>query len=487
MSSRTEPAPRSWTVAVGAVLALAAALRIPGLDAQLWFDEIATLVISIRQPLSTILTEFPGVNQHPFYSVLAHGAVGALGESPWVVRLPAMIFGVVAVWTVWDAGRAILTRAEGLAAAVLVATSSHHIWFSQNARGYTLLASCTLITSVALLRIAGSGERRHYVLYTVAAVAGVYTHLTMAFVLVAHVLTVSVGWMLGARLARQFVLRRLALMWAIVIALIGLTYAPYVPDLLTTFAEKAPPRAAKVATAGRAAGDLLRGVTDGFGLAGLLTVVVLAVTGGLALLSSQPFVVWLLVSPAIVTLGTTALLGQPLRPRFLFNLSGAAALFVAAGAAVLARAIATRARWTSPAARTATLVALLLPLAPGAATAIRRNAVVPKQDFAGALTRLDAAAARGERVVGAGTICLALDGYFHRPWPCVATEAEWRRETAGGPALGVHTLIEFWDDPELMATLARDCRDLQRFPGTLGGGDVVVCRNGASPDPGPLR
>ncbi len=475
MSSRTEPTPLPWTLAAGAVLVLAAALRVPGLDAQLWFDEIATLVVSIRQPLMTILTEFPGVNQHPFYSVLAHGAVAALGESPWVVRLPAMIFGVVAVWTVWDAGRAFLTRAEALAAAALVATSSHHIWFSQNARGYTLLASCTLITTVALLRIAASGERRHYVIYTVAAAAGVYTHLTMAFVLVAHVLTVGVSWALGVPLARQFDVRRIVLMWAVVIALIGVTYAPYVPDLLHTFTEKAPPKAAKVATAGRAAGDLLRGVTDGFGLAGLLTVVVLAATGGLALLSAQPLVVWLLVSPAIVTLGTTALLGQPLRPRFLFNLSGAAALFVAAGAAVVARAVTARARWTSPAVRTAALAVLLLPLAPGAATAIRRNAVVPKQDFAGALALLDAASARGERVVGAGTICLALDGYFHRPWPCVITDEAWRRETAGGPVLGVHTLIEFWDDPALIETLAHDCHDVQRFPGTLGGGDVVVC------------
>lgn len=481
MSSKTDPSTWPWTLAVGAVLTLATVLRLPGLNAQLWFDEIATLVISIRQPLSTILTAFPGVNQHPFYSVLAHGAVGAWGELPWTVRLPAVVFGVTAVWTVWDAGRTMLSRTEAIAAAVLVATSSQHVWFSQNARGYTMLASFTLVTTVALLRIGATGERRHYVVYAVAAVAGVYTHLTMAFVLAAHVLTVAAGWMLGAPMARRFAAGRLVMMWAVVVALIGLVYAPYVPDLLHTFTEKAPPKAATVATAGRAAGDLLRGVTDGFGVAGLLTVLVLATTGGLAMLSSQPFVVWLLVSPAIVTLGTTALLGQPLRPRFLFNLSGAAALFVAAGAAVIARAIAARAAWTSPAALAACLIALLLPLAPGAATAIARNAAVPKQDFAGALAWLDEAQEPGQRIVGAGTICLALDGYFRRPWPCVTTIDGWQRETAGGgPVLGVHTLIEFWDDPDLVATLARDCRDVRRFPGTLGGGDVVVCQAGAT-------
>lgn len=479
MSSRTERASRAEIVALGAVLALAAALRLPGLDAQLWFDEIATLVISIRQPLRAILTEFPGVNQHPLYSVLAHGAVGLFGESPWVVRLPAVIFGVVAVWSVWDAGRLLLSRAEAMAAALLVATSSHHIWFSQNARGYTMLAVCTLVTTVALLRIAATGERRHYVIYTVAAVAGVYTHLTMAFVLVAHVLTVAAAWLLGVRVARQFAVGRLVAMWAAVIVLIAVTYAPYVPDLLHTFTEKAPPKAAKVATAGRAAGDLLRGVTDGFGIAGLIVVVVCAATGGLALLGAQPFVVALLVSPAVVTLGLTALMGQPLRPRFLFNLSGAAALMVAAGAAVIARTLVARFRWRSPSAMATALTVVLLPLAPGAIVAIRRNAVVPKQDFTAALSLLDSFAARGERVVGAGTICLALEGYFHRPWSCVITDEAWRTEAAKGPMLGVHTLIEFWDDQTLTATLATECPEVARFPGTLGGGDVVVCRSGA--------
>ncbi len=225
MSSKTDEAPGLWGWAVAAVLAVAAAVRLPGLQTELWYDEIATLVLSIRQPLWTILTDFPGVNQHPLYSVLAHGVVGVAGEAPWSVRFPAVVFGVVAVWTVWDAGRMFLTRTEALSAAVLVATSSHHVWFSQNARGYTMLAAFTLASTAALLRIAARGERRHYIAYVACAVAGVYTHLTMAFVLVAHVLTVGTAWLLGAATARRFALPRLAAMWAVTIVLIAATYA----------------------------------------------------------------------------------------------------------------------------------------------------------------------------------------------------------------------------------------------------------------------
>lgn len=476
MSSRTDGAHVPWGWAVATVLAVAAAVRLPGLQSELWYDEIVTLVVSIRQPLWTILTDFPGVNQHPLYSVLAHGVVAIVGEAPWSVRLPAVVFGIVAVWTVWDAGRAFLTRTEALAAAVLVATSSHHVWFSQNARGYTMLAAFTLASTTALMRLATTGARRHYVTYVLCAVAGVYTHLTMAFVLVAHVVTVGVAWLLGGETARRYAPRRLTMMWAVTIVLIAATYAAYLPDLLATFAEQAPPQAAKVATTRRAAGDLLRGVTDGFGIVGLPVAVVAAIVGGLTLLRRQPFIVWLLVAPAITTVGLTALMGQPIRPRFLFNLSGAAALFVAAGASVLARGVATRLPVGGAAAYGACLVAVLLSLAPGAAAALARNASVPKQNFTAPLALLDAAAASGTVVVGAGAICVPLQRFFERPWACVETDDAWRREVARHErVLGVHTLIEFWHDPSLIETLGRDCRDVHRFPGTLGGGDVVVC------------
>lgn len=489
MSSKTDPergeGERPWTIALAIVLGLAALLRLPGLNTELWFDEIATLVVSVRQPVAAILTEFPGVNQHPLFSLLSHASVAIFGEAPWSVRLPAVVFGVVAVWTVWAAGRQVLGRVEALAAAVLVATSSHHVWFSQNARGYTMLATFTLWSTVALLRLLERVERRDAVLYVACAVAGVYTHLTMAFVLVAHVLTVAGAWALGVPSVRRASPGRLVGIWAVTIALIAVTYAPYVPDLLATFAVKAPPQAAKVATAGRAASDLLRGVTEGFGVLGLLVAVAGATIGGLWMLRTQPLVVALLVTPALTTVGLTALMGQPIRPRFLFNLSGAAALVVAAGLVLIARAMARRLPSRSPAAFAACLVALLLALAPGAASALARNAAVPKQDFTQPLALLDRAAAAGTPIVGAGAICLPLTRFFERPWACVETHEAWQTEVARHRSvLAVHTLIEFWHDPALIETLARDCRDVRRFPGTLGGGDVVVCEATGASAPG---
>ena len=63
-----------------AILLIGVALRIYGLNSGLWYDEIVTLVESVRPPLREIVTHFPSNNDHPLYSVLAHLSIGIFGE-----------------------------------------------------------------------------------------------------------------------------------------------------------------------------------------------------------------------------------------------------------------------------------------------------------------------------------------------------------------------------------------------------------------------
>src|SRR5262249_6175177 len=118
-----------------ALTILAAILRTFGLDRGLWFDEIVTLVESVRPPPAQIVAAY-GVNNHPLYSVAAHGSVAAFGEHVWSLRLPAVIFGTLGIPALYWLGTSITTRVEALVGAAFLAVSYHHIWFSQNARGY---------------------------------------------------------------------------------------------------------------------------------------------------------------------------------------------------------------------------------------------------------------------------------------------------------------------------------------------------------------
>ena len=71
---------RRWGALLFATFVAAAALRVVGLQSGLWYDEIITLVLSVRHPIWQIVTQFPGVNQHPLHSVLAHASITTFGE-----------------------------------------------------------------------------------------------------------------------------------------------------------------------------------------------------------------------------------------------------------------------------------------------------------------------------------------------------------------------------------------------------------------------
>ena len=175
-------------------MAAAVALRLAGLQSGLWYDEISSLVRSVRLPLSHILTESRDVNAQPLYNLLAHASVAVFGESAWSLRLPACLFGIAAVWMVFVLGERLTSRLEAWAGMAVLATSYHHIWFSQNARGYTLLGFLALLSTWLLIRARESGRSRDYIFYALACTAAVYTHLTMVFMVAGQAMALTADW-----------------------------------------------------------------------------------------------------------------------------------------------------------------------------------------------------------------------------------------------------------------------------------------------------
>jgi uncharacterized membrane protein len=477
MSSNTD-ARAPWIWALVLTLGTATVLRGIGLQSGLWFDEIATLLSSARHPFAQIVTAFPGVNEHPLYSLFAHASIVAFGDSAWALRLPAALFGVASVWMVYVLGVRLLGRVEALAGAAILATSYHHIWFSQNARGYTMIGFFALAATHRLLRAGETRRPRDYVLYTLICVAGIYTHLTMAFVVAGHVAVVAGGNLAGWPAARTQPIG--PVIWSCIGAagLSAIVYAPFVPALLSHLHAEAPRAAAQVATGSWAAAEAIRSLLAGAGVPGALLQGAVAIVGGFSLLRRAPLAVGLLLAPAIVTATVVVGLGQPLRPRFFFFLSGAGALFVGRGVGAVAAAL--RRRRPVPAAVIGAVTAVLIA---ASVVALPRNYRVPKQDFAGALVALDRAEAAGAHVATAGLACLPYDEYFGRhQWTCLKSADDLTRFAAGpGRSLVVYTLADYIDDAPLQDRLLHGCALEETFPGTLGGGDVVICAPRSEP------
>ncbi len=498
---------------LGAISLLALLLRTIQLDSGLWYDEIRTLQDSVRSPLLRILTVFPGDNQHTFFSLLAHGSMALFGDHIWSLRLPSALLGAASVPMLFFLAREFTGRAEALLASLLLSVSYHHIWFSQSARGYATLGFLTLLSSWLLLRGLRRGRVAYFLWYAVAVSLGVYTHVTMVFLVASHAALCVLPLGLPLPTRAQWLRWKLPMTGFALAGLLSLLlYAPFLLEVKQRVVTKPSP--VLNANSRWALMELLRGLQIGLGS-------MIAVSAGAALflagmwsyLKQSRFILGLFLLPGVFTIGAAVVLHRPVRPRFVLFLIGFALLIVVRGALHIGqwlqrRALAARTAdaptadakggeakggdahqssgatrlGSAPTSRLGVALALLLVvLSAGSLPVLWRY---PKQDFVGAMQFVDAQRAEREPVVTAGPATYPYASYFHRDWTGIHSLGDLQRVRAGGTRVWVlYTLASYIESeaPDLMATLNTECDVRQRFRGTLGGGDVTVCALRAPP------
>src|SRR5262249_45512128 len=117
------------------------------------------------------------------FTILAHACFLIFGEGAWALRLPAALFGVASIWALYLFARQVGSTREALFAAALFTFSYHHLWFSQNARGYSGLLFWALLSSWFLVRALREDRPALWLGFAAAAAFGIYTHITMVFVI----------------------------------------------------------------------------------------------------------------------------------------------------------------------------------------------------------------------------------------------------------------------------------------------------------------
>src|SRR5262245_54183136 len=95
---------------LGAILALALCLRLYELNAGLWYDEVDTLVSFTRPSFGWLLSNYPSLNHHIFFSLQAKACIVLFGESPFALRLPAALLGTGSVAVLWLLAREVSSR-----------------------------------------------------------------------------------------------------------------------------------------------------------------------------------------------------------------------------------------------------------------------------------------------------------------------------------------------------------------------------------------
>lgn len=486
-----------------AICALALVLRLVKLDAELWYDEILTLVQFVRLPLGELLTTYTSLNNHIAYSLEAKAVIALFGEHPWTLRLPAALFGVGSVYAAYRLIREAVGPWEARLGALLLALSYHHVWFSQNARGYTGLLFFSLVGTLAFVRAAEGTTRKHWVLYALTIALAGYTHLTAALFFASH----AIVW--GALfLARRYLPLERRRGWEPYAAaggsgplvglglgagLTALLYAPVIPSMLGTFQKvtgsPAVHAAAKVVkpSDGQWKNPLwtLLEIVRGFGELGPLLAVAVPVAvlllgvGAVSLFRKNRLLASVYLVNIPFTLVVLVAAGFRLWPRYFF-LDIAFLLFClvrglfATTEAVLGRfGIAERHSNVVKGAGAAVAVLASLALLP-------KNYAYPKQSFEVALRYVEQQRKPGDQVAVFGLARVPYSDYYHPPWTMVADAAELERVRAlPGPTLVVYSFTGHAKSrhADVMTVVDAEFARERKFVGTLGDGDVIVAKS----------
>jgi mannosyltransferase len=195
------------TGAVLLVLVLAFYLRLTGLGTKcLWQDEIFTAAIASTENSVVQVVSIPLYNTAlpapPLYFLSTHFFL-YLGDTDFLLRFPAFLFGVLGVAATYALGARLFNTETGLVGAFLLSVSSLHVRYSQDARFYSLMLLLSLLTLYCLWRALLEQKRVWWAGFVVCTVLNVYNHLFGLLVLLAEGVFVGGLWIRRALVGRR--------------------------------------------------------------------------------------------------------------------------------------------------------------------------------------------------------------------------------------------------------------------------------------------
>ncbi|HTF86819.1 MAG TPA: glycosyltransferase family 39 protein [Planctomycetota bacterium] len=474
--SAESPPNLRWNLGVLAICCAGLSLRFHDLGAGLWFDEIDTLVRYGNSSLAKAVASFETQNNHLGYSLFANLSVHAFGASAWTLRLPAVLLGGASLWALWRFALLVAPSVEAAFATALLAVSWHHVWFSQDARGYTGMFLAALIASGAFLSMLWSRRAAGMKLplvYGLAASFAVWMHVTAVFVVVAHFLI----WLWVAARAKQSGANRWPPLWGFLFAaaLSLWCYALVLPQFVATLGGPSMPGHE---TQWRNPMWMVREMVSGLAAGvpgGWLAIAEGVFVLGLGLWSyarQSLAVLTVFLLPAALTCAVIVAQGHNLWPRFFFFSGGFAVLILLRGVfefiGLCARGPLAPLRMTLSKAA-ATLLCL-------ASAATLPRAFGPKQDFAAAAEYVGAHVPP-QSVATLEMGSLPFRDYLGLYWTQIddlqgLMDFERQHpETWVVLTMPMHLAAT---QPETWARLESEYREEKVFLGTVHGGEIVV-------------
>ena len=177
--------------------AIAAAIRFSTLGRQsLWHDEAVTASL-VRLPFDELWRALPeSETAPPLYYVLAWIWTRVFGSSDIGLRSFSALVGTLVVPAAYLAARSLISRRAGIVVAALAAVSPLLVWYSQEARAYSLLVLLSTLSLYGFARIWQTPSSRLVVFWVAVSCLAMTTYYFAIFLVVAEaaVLLVRYRW-----------------------------------------------------------------------------------------------------------------------------------------------------------------------------------------------------------------------------------------------------------------------------------------------------
>jgi len=215
---------------VAATTSMALALRLLLLGAQsLWVDEAVTFVSSSGSLHDVIARTAANSNIPPLYYLVVHGFLH-IGRSEFILRLPSVMFAVASIPLLHDVTRRWIGKTEAAYAAAFLALSPFHVWYSQDARPYSMLLFLALASLYLLEKLRSEPTRFRVILFAVTT-ASVFLCQTVGLAFIGFLFTYA---LLSDPVHRTVWMKRFAIvaLFAVpgVVSLIGLPPRASAPE-----------------------------------------------------------------------------------------------------------------------------------------------------------------------------------------------------------------------------------------------------------------
>lgn len=158
------------------ILLAASGLRFFNLDLNgIWVDESNTVIIS-QNNIPGIVNALSYDASPPFYYSILHYWMLVFGDSVSSVRALSALFGILLTAALFYSGNRLFNRETGIYAALFCAVSPIQIFYSQQARMYSLLPLAGLLSMTFFILLLNRFSKKNLSLYLIFTICTVFTH-----------------------------------------------------------------------------------------------------------------------------------------------------------------------------------------------------------------------------------------------------------------------------------------------------------------------